>query len=200
MNQVMICIIQMILCIKISAQLLLLIMEQILYYPIDNLIILKAPSFVNIYSYQGYNYKIEKAKCKCTVKEEIEIKFNKTLFLSYFKLDKYTNFKLLKCYELVFSKLGQKNNTGSYIFIAIIFFYISLFVIFYIYQTKSIAKIIRTIINTNFSNTNVNYLSSPTKKTIKRIKSDNDTHIRKNHFKKSNTIKKLKTKDLIRFL
>ena len=147
--------------------------------------------------YQGYNYKIEKAKCKCTIKEEIEIKFNKTLFLSYFKLDKYTNFKLLKCYELVFSKLGQKNNKGSYIFIAIIFFYISLFVIFYIYQTKNIAKIIRTIINTNFSNTNVNYLSSPTKKTIKRIKSNNGMNIRKNHFKKSNTIKKLKTKDLI---
>ncbi len=139
-------------------------------------------------TYEGYDYTIHKAKCECNVKEEIEVKENqntKKEFFSSFSFDSFSNFKVLKCFKLVFSIIGQKNNKGSYIFIVVIFFCIILNIIFHINQMRNIAKIFRKVIESNFSSNTKKHSSFPPKK---------DYH-KKNKNKKKDKKKKNLIKD-----
>ena len=139
-------------------------------------------------TYEGYDYTIQKAKCECNVKEEIEVKENqntKKEFFSSFSFDSFSNFKVLKCFKLVFSIIGQKNNKGSYIFIVVIFLCIILNIIFHINQMRNIAKIFRKVIESNFSSNTKKHSSFPPKK---------DYH-KKNKNKKKDKKKKNLIKD-----
>ena len=69
--------------------------------------------------YNGYDYTIGKAKCECSIKGTIDLSENKIFskeinIFSNFDLSSFSNFKILKCYKLVFSKLGQKNNIFNF--------------------------------------------------------------------------------------
>jgi hypothetical protein len=66
---------------------------------------------------------------------------------NFFKFDRFSNVKILKCFKLVFSKIGQKKNFGSYILIIIIIIFIVLMILFYINFKKEIVRIFNTIIN-----------------------------------------------------
>ena len=103
--------------------------------------------------YIEYDYDNRKVHCQCEVKTEIDnnienIKFYGNMFLNnFFKFDSFSNVKILKCFKLVFSKIGQKNNFGSYTFIIIIMIFIVLMILFYINFKKEILRIFNTIIN-----------------------------------------------------
>ena len=74
-------------------------------------------------NYKGYDINTKRVQCECPVKEEIKVEesTNKNIFDNLFSGDGFSNIKVLKCYKLVFSKKGQKNNKGSIIFLIVIF-------------------------------------------------------------------------------
>ena len=124
----------------------------------------------DICTYNGYDYTIEKAKCECSIKGSIDLNINKVVskeanILSNFDLSSFSNIKILKCYKLVFSKLGQKNNIGSYIFIIIILIFITLSLIYIINKLSNIATIIRKALhNIDFSKISPYSPASPLKR------------------------------------
>ena len=123
-------------------------------------------------TYNGYDYTLEKAECECSIKCSIDLSENKivskeTNFFSNFDLSSFSNIKILKCYNLVFSKIGQKNNKGSYVFISIILIFIILSLVFIINKLTNIAQILRKALdNNNYSKISGCFPSSPSKKKI----------------------------------
>ena len=111
-------------------------------------------------AYKKYDYTIKKIQCECPVKKEIKIEKDEidkdSFFSSFIDVDNFSNIKVLKCFNLVFSKIGQKNNIGSYIFLMIIFIIIILGIIYRIYQIQNIIKIFRKIIKNDNTNQKTN--------------------------------------------
>ena len=74
--------------------------------------------------------------CECSVVEEEEPKeeefSGKKIFESFYEIFKYANFKILKCYGLVFNINVLKNNYGSIIILSIFTIYLSSLVFFII--------------------------------------------------------------------
>jgi len=103
-------------------------------------------------AYIEYDYVNRKVHCQCDVKTEIDnnidnIKFYGNMILNnFFKLDSFSNVKILKCFKLVFSKIGQNKNFGSYILIIIIMIFISLMILFYVNFKNEILRIFNSII------------------------------------------------------
>ena len=90
-------------------------------------------------TYSEYNIETSQLKCECSVNsqkietKDIEKKFNnKFLFTSFYDVIKYSNYKVLKCHQLVFDLKKMKYNYGSYFFIFYFFFYTLFNIIFLI--------------------------------------------------------------------
>ena len=120
--------------------------------------------------YKQYDYITKIVECECSIKKEIEIyetEVNPKNILSFFiDVDNFSNIKVLKCFKLVFSKRGQTNNKGSYIFFSIIFILIVLYIIFQCTQIHNIIAIFKKIIKIdNYIN---NKKDSPIKKKLKK--------------------------------
>ena len=151
--------------------------------------------------YKGYDYNYEKAKCECNVKEEIEVnetKITEKTFFSSFGLDRFSNIKVLKCFKLVFSKLGQKNNKGSYIFIVDITLFIILSFSFHFRQKQIIAKNFRKVIETKFKiNGKEMHLFPPKKRRKKRKNKISKLIYNKNYQNKETQKEKLIEKNII---
>ena len=138
-------------------------------------------------TFEDYNSTTQKAKCNCkvqtqeTITDKNNIKFSKQLIIDSFSFYNdliKSNFKLLKCYKLVFSLKGQKNNFGSYMMIIII-----------------ITFLILMIINIIKGNSKINYYIQ----IILKLKITQRVDIkRKSTFKQSNKekINKIKEKDI----
>ena len=75
------------------------------------------------------------------------IKFDKDNLTSFFSIKTYANFAVLKCYKLVFSKEGETNNYGSYLFIILIIIYIVVMIIFYYKYELKIRKVLFLALN-----------------------------------------------------
>ena len=122
-------------------------------------------------NYKQYDYISKIVECECSIKKEIEInetEVNKKSFLSSFiDPDNFSNIKVLKCFKLVFSKIGQTNNKGSYIFLFIIFILIVLYIIFKCNQINNLMTIFKKIIKIGYYNNN-NKKDSPIKKKEKK--------------------------------
>jgi predicted RND superfamily exporter protein len=78
-----------------------------------------------------------KAKCNCDIKIEVKSETSKIKFYpnkiieNFYKIESYTNIKIVKCYEEVFNLNKIKKNYGSYFMIIIgLFFIISMFLLF----------------------------------------------------------------------
>ena len=103
-------------------------------------------------TYKSYDYFYKKVECECKIKNEIDnnidnIKFYGNLLIStFYKIETFTNIKVLKCFKLVFSALGQTKNIGSYIFIILNLIYIILMILFYKNGKNQLFNIINTII------------------------------------------------------
>ena len=94
--------------------------------------------------YNGINLDIKHAKCECSLSTtEIEYESKKfsgiEIVTSFYEVIKYSNFLILKCYKMLFSSIGIKNNYG-FIFMVI---FLSLLIIFTIIFLFTGMKIIR---------------------------------------------------------
>jgi hypothetical protein len=94
--------------------------------------------------YNGINLDIMHAKCECSLSTD-EIQYEKTKFsgieiiTSFYEVFKYSNFLILKCYKIIFSSIGIKNNYGF----IIMTIFLSLLIIFTIIFLFTDMKIIR---------------------------------------------------------
>ena len=127
-------------------------------------------------TYKKYDYTYKKIQCECIIKTEMDrninnIEFYGNLFVSsIMNIENFSNIKILKCYKLVFSQLGQKNNIGSIIFIIIIIIFIVLMILFFIYFKREIIKILNIIIEKKYLKQFSKENSAPTKKTRPKSK------------------------------
>ena len=93
--------------------------------------------------YKGIDSKTLLAKCECSVSSS-EMTFEKKQFsgieiiTSFYEVIKFSNFLILKCYNLVFSSLGIKNNYG---FAIMVIYLTSLLVMFIIFLFTGMKKI-----------------------------------------------------------
>ena len=119
-------------------------------------------------NFENINIDLNKVKCNCQIKKEMktDTKFSTSkLFGNFYKIDSYSNFKILICFNLAFSSIGLKNNYGCYILSTIIFLFISTTVINLITYTKKVNELLEAIlerqeklinISTNKNNQNHN--------------------------------------------
>ena len=115
--------------------------------------------------FEFYNSSNNKALCKCPSQEDLikrdieKIDFcfsrDKMIKSFYYTLSN-SNFRILKCYKLVFSINGQINNIGSYILFLIILIILILMIIYYIRDRKYIHEYIRIILNKKNKNSKLN--------------------------------------------
>ena len=101
-----------------------------------------------------YNETSKKSKCNCNIKNKLstmdikDIKFDKAFIVDAFILKtlKNSNFRVLKCYKLIFSLKGQMNNIGSYLFSAIIFLLLILMICYCISGKRKLAQYVNLIL------------------------------------------------------
>ena len=101
-------------------------------------------------NFENINIDLNKVKCNCQIKKEMktDTKFSTSkLFENFYKIDSYSNFKILICFNLIFSNIGLKNNYGCYILSAIIFLFISTTVINLITNTKKVNELLEGILD-----------------------------------------------------
>ena len=146
----------------------------------------------------NYNSTLKKANCDCKIQTEniktnIEtITFNsKDIASSFFKTLTNSNFLVLKCFKLVFSQKGQKNNIGSWT-MSILTLLFLIFLFFFIFkERKKIIMYIQLILEQKLfsqkSDNRVNYIFNVDK-------SKNMNNNKKNKDKKENEFKKQKNK------
>ena len=147
--------------------------------------------------YKNIEIKEKMIQCECPInpEENNEITYQQfSLADSFYRTNKYSNFKVVICYKLVFSEKGQTYNFGSYLLISIIFFYIISSLV-YTSNTKNlvsnlILKILKSM-NINNANTSLFYKANPIKKKYnQRININNNFLI--NISKNSSNINKSK--------
>ena len=87
-------------------------------------------------NYSNYSFESSYLKCECNVEtDNIDIKNSekfsgKMLYSSFYEVLKYSNFKVAKCYKLVFNINVLTKNYGSLVVIIFFSFYLAFFVIF----------------------------------------------------------------------
>ena len=132
-------------------------------------------------NFQYYNVSNKKINCYCKVQTKDTIadldtlKFSNKIFQNFLLTLKNSNFYVMKCFKLLFSKEGQINNIGSYYFCFATFLHIILMILFIIKGDKKIDGFITSIIF---------------QKTLLRKKKSNsiyrsDTHSKKLRIKKN---------------
>ena len=108
-----------------------------------------------------YNETTKKSKCDCEVQNKLtifdikNITFDKE-FIENFILSslKNSNFQVIKCFKLLFSREGLSNNLGSYILLAIIFILIISMIFYFIKGSTKLNEYIGTVIRQKFVNDN----------------------------------------------
>ena len=115
---------------------------------------------------EKFNAKNSKAVCNCdiqTTKSETDISkihFDKTQFAdSFYKTLFNSNFRVLKCFKLVFSLKGLKNNYGSYLMTALLGCCIAFIVLYLITGQKNIMNILNIALKSKgveLENENIN--------------------------------------------
>ena len=104
-------------------------------------------------TYKGYNLETKRVQCECSVKEEITLEEEEqknNILEDFFDESSFSNIKLLKCFNLVFSTSGQKNNIGSIMFLIILLCLIICCIIYGINKEKYIIRNITKINNEKY--------------------------------------------------
>ena len=101
--------------------------------------------------FSEYNYKFQKVKCSCDIKEASNTIANmfinkEKLFKRFIDIKNIANINILRCYKSLFCKKGLIYNIGSYIVISLIIFHFISIIIFYINQLNKIKEKIKNII------------------------------------------------------
>jgi len=164
--------------------------------------------------FQSYNALTKKVKCDCSVQSSqintdmSELKFDKNEMLEQFyeTLDN-SNFRVLRCYKLIFNYKILKRNIGCIIMTILLALFEILIILYLIIGTKKVSEFIQTIIRNKYfpndNNSSKNKLIQKTKKfeninkNSKKYDNTNNTEIKnkKNLNRKiSNEKKKTLTK------
>ena len=105
----------------------------------------------------NFDSSTNRSNCSCQIQKKnttLETKnllFSKNILVqSFYVTFANSNFKVMKCYKLLFSKDGQINNIGSYILISIIIIVIFLMILCFLYGNKKIKYFIQIIIKAKF--------------------------------------------------
>ena len=104
-------------------------------------------------SFKGIDIETNKVKCECNVIENqnykiSSVKFDKVeLVESFYQFNNFTNFKVITCFDLVFSKKGQIYNIGSYLLILFTFIFLIIQIKYIINQKMYVGKLIRELLN-----------------------------------------------------
>ena len=100
-------------------------------------------------SFVGYDSKTNLVECSCEVKFTLplisEIRIDKNKLYKFIDIKKIANFDVLKCYKLLFSKVGIIKNFGFYLFIPTFIMYFVTIFIFYLIEFKLLIKQINDI-------------------------------------------------------
>ena len=154
-------------------------------------------------SFMFYNSSNNMTTCSCPIQtknttlEKSSILFNKTLLFNTFYLSiSNSNFRVMKCYKLLFSLEGQLYNFGSYILILNILIFIILLVFCFFSEIKKINYFIDIVIKAKLSNKNIkNNIKEKEPKYIIREKNKKLLTISGKHKNKKNE-KKASSKNL----
>ena len=112
-----------------------------------------------------YSEESQYLNCSCSINEEVNNmneKFNtKKVFESFFTVLKYSNYKVLKCYNLVFTKFLMTKNIGGILVFTFILIYMICLIIYIIkginpLKTKLELKIGNKFIENDLNNMNKN--------------------------------------------
>ena len=100
--------------------------------------------------YSSFNAEYQFLKCECKViVDDIDIndfdKFTKKIYKNFYDILKNSNYKILKCYNLVFNPKYLKQNVGSFVVIGLFTCFLSFFGIYII---KGISPLKQEILNT----------------------------------------------------
>ena len=153
--------------------------------------------------YSEYSTDTQYLKCQCNVEDEnIDVKepekfTGKTIFTSFYSVLKYSNYKVLKCFKLVFNSTGISKNYGSIITIILFLLYIPCFVFYII---KGIAPIKIDAIKTYFKQEkeNNNNSNNNSKNNIKIYSFKNQNLNNNNNIKENSKDKLIKIKNKIK--
>ena len=130
--------------------------------------------------YSKYISETQQLKYECNVKEkeiepESEVKFEeKLIYQSFYDVLKYSNFKVLKCYKLVFSLKGEKNNWGS-VMLIIYFIIYAIFNCIFFYKGFTYARLLsaKILFNNNNINKNINIFHNNIFKNKEKMNNNN---------------------------
>ena len=100
-----------------------------------------------------YNITTKKSECNCAIQtseivtniDEINFEFS-SLSDEFFNTINNSNFRVLKCFKLVFSKKGQKKNIGSYIMSGLCIIFLILLLIYIIKENSKVNNYIKDIL------------------------------------------------------
>ena len=74
--------------------------------------------------------------------------FDKKDFInSFFKVKKYSNFRVVKCYKLIFSEKGQYMNYGGFFLTSIVILFLISQIIFFVNSKEFVANLIKKMLN-----------------------------------------------------
>ena len=140
-------------------------------------------------TFKNYNITTKKSECSCTVQASKtvtdidKLDFDEDEIMDvFFNTLNNSNFRVLKCYKLVFSEEGQKNNIGSYIMSGISFLFIVLMIIYIFNDHLKINTYIQNILRLKINSMNIN-----NKNTKSLQKEKNNKELNKNiNIKKKN--------------
>ena len=117
--------------------------------------------------YERYNDELNKSECNCEIKIELpfisEIVINKQKLFNKLNIKNVTNLKILKCYNVLFTKKGLQSNIGSYILLFIILINIICLILCFTLGYKSMSILISKL------------LCKPIGKNVKIVKNKNNT-------------------------
>ena len=125
-------------------------------------------------TYKGYDLDKNRVQCECSIKEEIKVEEssnNDNIFENLFSASTFSNIKLLKCFKLVFSAKGQKNNKGSIIFLSINFVIFISSIIYAINHERYILRNISKVNNEKYKD------SKPKNDIINNLNGKSKTHL-----------------------
>jgi len=107
-----------------------------------------------------YSEESEYLNCSCNINEEVnnmEQKFSsKKIYNSFLNVLKYSNYKVLKCYNLIFTKYLITNNIGSIIIIIFIVIYLVCFIIFIIKRINPLKVKLKLMVENKFKSNVLN--------------------------------------------
>jgi hypothetical protein len=136
--------------------------------------------------FKSYNSETKKAECDCQIKNQkiktdlSQLEFDKNEMVDeFYETLKYSNFRVIVCYELVFNLKVFLGNIGGFFMIGLIFLFLILIVVYIFVSSKIINKNIQLIIKEK-------YLKNNNKKQSINISQLN----KKNDIKKINVKKK----------